>query len=61
MKVFIDTVENGESFIYDYDEYTMAGKAIVGSKVRVLVDPNADNLAYAYEYFPINTIVEVIK
>ena len=39
MYTTIDTVENGQTFISGFDEYTMAGKAIVGNKVRVLVDP----------------------
>lgn len=60
MYTTIDTVENGQTFISGFDEYTMAGKAIVGNKVRVLVDPNANNLSDVYEYFPSNTIVKVI-
>lgn len=56
----IATVENGQSFKVDRFEYTMAGKAILGNKVRVMVDPDAMFLSEVYEYFPSDTIVEVI-
>lgn len=57
----IDTIENGQSFKIGYDKYTMAGKAILGSKTRVKVDPYAESLRDVYEYFPSDTIVEVVS